>query len=250
MPAKSKIKNRYTKWVRFIRGIILDAGFSKSSGEPNIDAFYKAFSGALKKSGLSLSKTNFANLAKGPSRDPYGKTVEALALILSEAKGERVTVAMLDGLIDRSALEGYDEDVDESELPDESAAAEIKAQNLLDEILELPINARASIAPKLLAQLGRDWEYLDLPDTVRISRLLQREIDRRGIGLEAYAKKVLGGIIPLASLKAIYECRMPDEPLEIDQIVKLQENLKSIDGDDLDIDELLCLAPHLDRPLG
>jgi hypothetical protein len=241
-------KNKYKRWVRFIRQVIIDSGCVKSSGEPNVTAFYDKYSGCFKGTGLTLGKSNFAGQVRGPDHEPYGTTLAALALLLSTAKGEVISVAMLDGLIERDGFDKFSETLEDSKLPTELEAEETVASTLLTDVLSLSLNARSTIAPKLLFQLAKDWEYLDLPEPRRIARLLQEELRMRGIGLEVYAKSVLGGTVPLKTLRAIYTGQAPDPPLKIDQVIRLQENLRSIDGDTLDLAELSCLMNHLDLP--
>lgn len=240
-------KNKYKRWVRFIRQVIIDSGCVKSSGEPNLNAFYDKYAGCLEGTGLYISKSSFGSQVRGPEREPYGTTMEALALILSTAKREAISVATLDGLIDRKGMAEFKGKVEEDALPTEEQTEETTASHLLADVLALSLNARSIVAPKLLAQLAKDWEYLDLPEPRRIARLLRQELKTRGIGLEVYAKSVLGGSIPLKILKQIHLGQEPTPLLKIDQVIKLQENLRSIDGDALDLSELSCLT-HLDLP--
>lgn len=232
---------QYHRYIQFIRKTILDAGFSKSSGEPNITAFYRQFAPTLKGTGLKLSHTSFMNQVKG-RHNPDTKSFAAMAVILSNARGEKVTVAMLDSLIKRQGLEDFETEVDESQLPDDEEAAEVRAALLLKELAALPIEARSTIAPKVLKLLGNDWEYLDSAEHVRFGKILQAELLRRGIGCEQFSK-ILGGAIPVEALKAIYECRIPDPLLTPEQVRILQENMRSIDGDEIRDYEMEYLTP-------
>jgi hypothetical protein len=180
-------------------------------------------------------------MARGTDSSPYGATLEALAVILSAAKGDRITVAMLDSLIERPSLESFETTLDESELPDSKAFQEELAVELLDALRALSLDARSTIAPKILHILADDWEYLDSPDHLQISRLLSDELNRRGIGIKAYAETVLDGEISIEILEDIRSGRFPRQPLSKSQILTLRENLRSVDGDMLDLSELECL---------
>jgi hypothetical protein len=78
-----------------------------------------------------------------------------------------------------------------------------------------------------------------------MGKILSRELERRGIGLEKYASEVLGGVIPIEALEAIYQGRIPKEKFNISQLTRLQENLTSVDGDTVGLDELAYLAPPI-----
>lgn len=240
------MNTQYAKYVKFLRDTIVESGFAKSSGQPNIDAFYKHFSPALKGTGLSLSKSSFGGQVRGVENSPFGHTLEAMAVILSSARKEKVTVGFLDSLVNRRSLKEF-EGMEESEIPDDDQAAIVRAGQILRLLQELPLNARASIAPKILESLAADWRYLDSPEYLRISQLLRAELERRGVGVEKFAELMLD-VIPVDALRDIQAGRIPSTPLTSNQILVLQSNLRSIDGDDLHEDELQCLT-HLDRPL-
>jgi hypothetical protein len=214
-------------------------------GDPNISAFYERYSPVLKGTDLRLGKTSFSNMARGTGSSPYGASLEALAAILSAAKGDRITVATLDSLIERPSLESFETELDESELPDEKAIQEELAAELLESLRALSLDVRSTIAPKILHILADDWAYLDSPDHIQISQLLSDELDRRGMGLKAYADGPLGGEIPIEILEDIRSGRFPRQPLNKSQILALRKNLRSVDGDTLDLSELDCLM-HID----
>lgn len=239
-------KQQYARYVKFLRDTIVDAGCTKTSGQPNVDEFYRKFSYALQGTGLKLSKTSFGNQVKGVENNPFGHSLEAMAVILSASRKEKVTVAMLDSLIDRKPLTEF-EQLQAALLPTNAEAASIRAEHLLKAIEELPIDARAVIAPCLLKRFALDWRYLDSPQHVKVSNLLQNELNCRGIGPEAFAK-VMGDAIPAEVLQDIRECRILEQPLTEDQILALQRHMRSIDGDEIEYDELRCLAQRL-RPL-
>jgi hypothetical protein len=232
---------KYTRYCRFIRSTVSDAGFTKRSGDPNITAFWEAHKHVLKGKGFKMGPTNFRSQARGEGHNPSGETMEAMALILSSARRENVTVAMLHDLIDRPQLDKFSE-LEDAELPDDDAVAIVRAQDLLSKLSDLPLNARATIAPKILRLLAGDWEYLDSPEHIKISKTLNAELTRRGMGIEVFASKVMGGIITVDILKDIAQNRMPSVALNPAQIVALQKNLRSIDGDRLDPAELECLS--------
>lgn len=242
------MKKQYARYVKFLRDTIVDAGCTKTSGQPNVDEFYKKFSYALQGTGLKLSKTSFGNQAKGVENSPFGHTLEAMAVILSAARKEKVTVAMLDSLIDRKPLNDF-ESLAAAPLPDDKTAAGVRAEQLLKEIRSLPIDARATIAPQILKMLALDLQYLSGSEYVKVSLLLQFELARRG-GCEAFAK-VMSNIIPADILEDIRDCRMLRNPLTHEQILVLQEHMKSIDGDRIGFKELECLSqlhPNLKSP--
>lgn len=239
-------KQQYARYVKFLRDTIADAGCTKTSGKPNVDEFYTRFAPALNGTGLKLSKTSFGNQVAGVANNPFGQSLEAMAVILSAARGEKVTVADLDSLIDRKSLSEF-EQLAAALLPTSEAAASIRAEHLLKALNELPIDARAVIAPCLLRRLSDDWRYLDSPQHVKVSKLLQNELNRRGIGPEAFAK-LMGDVVPAEVLLEIRECRILEQPLTTDQILALQKHMRSIDGDEIEYDELQCLAQRL-RPL-
>ena len=243
------MKKQYARYVKFLRDTIVDAGSTKTSGQPNVDEFYKKFSYALQGTGLKLSKTSFGNQVKGVENNPFGHSLEAMAVILSAARGEKVTVAMLDSLIDRKPLNDF-ELLAAAPLPDDETAAVVRADQLLKEIRSLPIDARATIAPQILKTLALDLQYLNGSEYVKVSLLLQSELARRGIGCEPFAE-VMSNIIPADILEDIRDCRMLRNPLTHEQILVLQEHMKSIDGDRIGFKELECLSqlhPTLKSP--
>jgi hypothetical protein len=239
----------YARFAKFIQDTIESAGFLRG-GKPNVTAFHRHYRTALNGTRLKLERTTFRNLASdgGPESRPYGDTLEALSLILSAARGESVTAGFLDSLIDRPLIDAIPFEVDPDDIPSEEVAIEFKARQILADWLRLPIDARATIAPEMLQRLGADWAYLDANPPVQMGKVLRRELERRGIGLEKYATDVLGGMIPLESLEAITQGRIPQKKFSLEQLLKLQANLVSVDGDTVGLDELAYLAPHLDLP--
>ena len=237
----------YSRFTKFVQDTILAAGFIRGK-RPNVAAFHRHYKTALNGTGLELGRTTFRNFASddGPESRPYGDTLEALSLILSAARGETVTAGFLDSLIDRPLIDALPFEVDPDDIPSEEVAIEFKAKRILADWLRLPIDARATIAPEMLKQLGKDWAYLDANPPVQMGHVLRRELERRGIGIEKYAADVLDSMIPLDALEAIVQGRTPYKKLSMDQLLKLQANLVSVDGDSVGLDELAYLAPHLD----
>lgn len=239
---------RYARLVKFIRDTIVDSGCAKSNGRPNLKMFLERYGSQLKTGGGSMSYTTLRTLTASPTRRPYGETLTSLAILLSAARGEAVTVAQLNNLIDVPAIDAIPHEVDPDDLPDEEDGEIVIAADLCDRIESLPIDTRKTIAPRLLRLLAEDWAYLDAPPPVQMGQLLQADLARRGIGLERYAADVLNGAIKLADLDAIYHGRKPARDLSIEQILLLQQVIRSIDGDCLTYAELAYLAPNLDLP--
>lgn len=237
---------RYARLVKFARDTIVDAGYAKANGRPNLKAFLEAFSPQLKAAGGKMSYTTLRTLTSGPTRRPYGETLTSLAILLSAARGEAVTVAQLNDLIDVPAIDAIPHEVDPDDLPDDEDALAVLATDLLRRLADLPIDTRKTIAPQLLRLLSDDWAYLDAPPPVQLAQLLQADLARRGIGLERYAADVLDGEIKLADLDAIYHGRKPARDFSLEQILILQSKIRSIDGDQLTYAELAYLAPNLD----
>lgn len=227
----------------------MEAGHLRG-GRPNVASFHRQYKTALNGTGLRLERTTFRNLASdgGPESRPYGDTLEALALILSAARGESVTPELLGSLIDRPLIDKIPNDVDPDDIPSQEVAIEFRARKILAEFMALPIDTRATIAPTMLERLGKDWAYLDANPPVQMGKVLRQELYRRGIGIEKYAAEVLGGMIPVESLEAIVQGRTPHKKFTMKQILKLQANLVSVDGNTLNFGELAYLAPHLDLP--
>jgi hypothetical protein len=197
-----------------------------------------------------LERTTFRNLASdhGPESRPYGDTLEALALILSQARGEAVTPEFLGSLIDRPLIDAIPYEVDPDDIPSEEVTIEFQARKILAEFMALPIDVRATIAPTMLDRLGKDWAYLDANPPLQMGKTLRRELDRRGIGIEKYAAEVLDGMIPVEAVEAIAQGRTPHKKFSLKQLLKLQANLVSVDGDSVGLGEMAYLAPHLDLP--
>lgn len=236
---------RYARLVKFIRDTITSAGYTKASGKPNLKSFLEDFSPRLEAQGGKISYTTLRSLIQSPKNRPYGETLTSLAILLSIARGEAVTVAQLNDLIDVPAIDAMDAEVDPDDLPED--AEEIAAEQALQSIKGLSIDARRTIAADLLQLLSRDWAYLVAPPPERLAQLLQADLVRRGIGLERYAAEVLDNEIPLTALRSIYKGQKPSTDLTLVQILVLQEAIKSIDGADLTFEELSYLAPNLDR---
>lgn len=235
----------YSRYRRFIKSVMLDAGYSKSNGEPNIDAFYKAHEYIVKEKNLTLSKSSFQSQVQGPKADPYGTTINALAIVLSHASGKKVTPAILNDLIDREALEEFTDPIEEDLIPGDEVTEQFKALEMLDSIASLSLESRSLIAPKLLALLADDWALLDAPEVIKVARLLHMELKRKAMGVDRFSAKVLGGMIPAESLAEIRDCKIPSKSLTIKQVVKLAENLYMSNGDAVTIQDLQCLVPHL-----
>jgi hypothetical protein len=248
-PAPTDRPVNYARLSKFIQDTIAGAGHLRA-GKPNVASFFRRYKAALSGTGFRLERTTFRRLASddGPESRPYGATLEALALILSAARGEAVTPGILNSLIDRPLIDAILYEVDPNDIPSEEAAIEFQARRILAEFMALPIDVRATIAPKMLDRLGKDWAYLDANPPVQMGKVLRQELYRRGIGIEKYAAEVLDGTVPLEALEAIVQGRTPHKKFSIQQLLKLQANLVSVDGDTITFAEMAYLAPHLDLP--
>lgn len=237
---------KYALWSRFIRNTVIEAGYATASGRANLAAFYNAMSPCLEGSGLELGYQSFLSYANNKNPNPRGDKVEALAVLLSHARGAAVLVSDLDGLVNRDALAKFDEEIALDELPDKAEGDTAIAGHLLDNFCKLPIAARQSVAPGLLSQIAFDIEYAESSRPEQLSILLKREINLRGIGLAAYAKAI-GGKVPLENLEAILYRRQQPTPLTLDQLIILSQQMRSIDGANLNVDDLCALNPQIGR---
>lgn len=228
---------KYARWTKFIRDVVVDADYSKSNGQPNGTAFHRRFS-APQGSPLYVCPSTWLKQLSGVERDPDSRTIAGIAAMLSAAKGEEVTVGFLNGLIDRGESSLPIADIAP---PSEGLSEEVVAERLFKDVQSLSIEARATIAPRLLDLLGRDWAYLDAPNIHRVGTLLQAEIKSRNLSLEEFRTTQLKGAISMEALKAIYNRRNPNPALTLEQVIAIQKAVRSIDGDKLDLDELSCL---------
>jgi hypothetical protein len=244
MPNQSQVK--YALWSQFIKNTVIEAGYATASGRANLKGFYDTLSPCLEGSGLSLSYQSFMAYANNKNPNPSGDKVEALAVLLSHARGAAVLVSDLDSLVNREALAKFDEEIALDELPDKSEGDTAIAGHLLNSFCKLPIAARQSVAPGLLNQIAFDIDYAEASRPEQLSILLKREINMRGIGLAAYAKAI-GGKVPLENLEAILYRREHPTPLTLDQLIILSQQMRGIDGENLNVDDLCALNPQISR---
>lgn len=236
------VGSKYRRWTAFIRQVIIESGTTKTSGEPNITAFYDKFCSSLEGSGLRLARASFANYAKkaGPSRDPFPESIEAIAVMLSAAKRERITVAQLHSLIDRPVASDVESELADADLP--AAAPELEAEEVLRSLQSLSIDARAMIVPQILRLLAIDWAFVEMDLHQQIGHQLKAEVATKGMGLEAWGRKYLAEI-PIDTLRLIADGVPLPSPLTGPQITGFQRAVRSIDGGTISAAELAALSP-------
>lgn len=239
---------KYATWAAFIDEVVIESGCVMGTGRANLKEFHDRYSPFAVNVGLRLSYGSFKSYALNQKPSPRIDSQEALAVMLSAAKGVRITPEKMATLINRKALDELATQIKDGDLPGHEMGDGVVAAGLLRKFRNLPIEARRSIAPALLKQLAADWEYLDSDGNAHVAILLRREIDLRGMGLPTYAKKVLGDKIPMPILESIINGNPDPNTIKPDHVLALSEHMRSVDGGKIDIADLQCLNPKLKLP--
>ncbi|MFM2429803.1 MAG: hypothetical protein RLZZ511_1016 [Cyanobacteriota bacterium] len=238
----------YAKLAAFIQAQIIEAGYRKSNGDPNISAFYDKYALLLAKTSFKIGKSSFSEIANNRSGGRVGtQRLEAIAYMLATATRTEITVALLDSLIVRPDLTRVNDKAEqEADLPDDQEAEIVMARRVFVSLKSLEINARKTISPEILELLARDWRYLGASEPMRIAQCLQAQLYALNMSIANFAKKRLNGLVSVEQLTAIYNGESPNPPLDREQFLLLRDNIKSIDGNTLTLEELYAIAPHLD----
>jgi hypothetical protein len=182
---------KYRDFSIYLRNVIIDAGCIKPSGDPNIAEFFDKY----KVEGISHS--TLQNLVRGAKNEPYGRTLDALSVMLSTATNTRITTDYLIALCrNPSAVEEIEEELDESLFPDELDREKYHAKQLMEKFMALSLNARATVAPELMEKLAQDWRFLDEDGYGRVMLMLKSETERAGLGLERWRQKYAAIVDP------------------------------------------------------
>lgn len=178
------MSDKYRDFSIYLSKVIIDAGCIKANGDPNIAEFF----GRYKVEGISHS--TLQNMVRGPKSEPYGRTLDALSVMLSTATNTRITTDYLVALCRNPAVvDDIGEELDESLLPDAIDRQSHRAKQLMEKFMALSINARATVAPELMEKLAQDWRFLDEDGYGQMMLMLKSETERAGLGLERWRKK-------------------------------------------------------------